>query len=366
MSRQAAKLKKQKKRERDNRRQKLADQNRRAEHERRRAYRIRYPEFRFDTANGDPGFVQTVKKALATISFEDTTIFAPWETELYRMLKREGSKAVADAVRFLKMECYEEGDATGQAVEHQFYFGLGQAVLDRIPKALRDSYLPINDVRFVPRANRIQVIFRSLLREKGPGGTIYYSRRKPTLEIDGTPKVVAFSIHAIRQACERLKPRGKTSYAALGDAVALFDQCIYFERCDLYDGQLAFTFYDQCVPGYVQQWYVDDVLGEENVDRRAGKPHYRLGYCPAVIEGDFIKAKTLLFPGYASTPEYGAILQSDLSWPEKRELIDQARDLTSKILYDSQDLSPIKWFHDHGVPQVVHLDRPTFAPVTYH
>jgi hypothetical protein len=238
-------------------------------------------------------------------------------------------------------------------------------VIDRIPAGKREQLLPMNDVLFAPRGWEIYVVFRRLLRAKGPGGTIYYSRRQPTLEINGTPKVVAFSKHAIARTCERLKPRWKSSYAALGDVFAFFDQCMYFERCDLHRGQLAFTFYDECKQGFVAFRYVEDVLGLENLDPKSGKPYHRVGYCPAVIDGDFIKGKTLLFPGYASTPEYNAILRSSLSYAEKRQMTEKAKRLDSETLYTSQDFRLIKWFHDNGVPQVVHLHGRVFDDVRY-
>jgi hypothetical protein len=361
MSKQARKFKKQKKREREVKRRKLAQAKMRLEHERRRQYRARYPAFRFDTAHSDSEFVRLVRKAVATINFEDTTIFQPWERKLYRVLKQDGANTLMHELRSLKLDAPEVGRLAAQ----HFVNNLGQTVLDRIPEDKRGVLLPLNDVLFAPQGWGISVIFRCLLRAKGPGGTVYYSRRKPTLEINGTPKIVAFSKHAIDRTCERLKPRWKSSYAALGDVFAFFDQCMYFEQCDLHGGQLAFTFYDQCDEGFVQYQYVEDVLGVENLDRQAGKPHYRLGYCPAVIDGDFIKGKTLLFPGYASTPEYNAILRSSLPYAEKRQKIEEAKRLDSESLYTSQDFRLIKWFHDNGVPQVVHLHGRVFDDVRY-
>ena len=77
MSKQSLKLKKQKKCEpAQNKRQNLVDEKRRRERERQRLYRLTYPEFHFDTQHGEPQFVQVVRDALATISFEDRTIFA--------------------------------------------------------------------------------------------------------------------------------------------------------------------------------------------------------------------------------------------------------------------------------------------------
>ena len=91
-----------------------------------------------------------------------------------------------------------------------------------------------------------------------------------------------------------------------------------------------------------------------------GKCYYRIGYCPAIIEGEFIKAKTLLYPGFASTPEYAAILRSSLSRRDKQEMIKKATRLDADCLMQD-GLGLIKWFHDNGVPQVVQLPQPVFV-----
>jgi hypothetical protein len=364
MSNQATKLRKQKKREYDNKRKKLFEMKKRLDHKRRQTYRHNYPEFRFDTITGDPGFVKAVKKAVAAIDFDDRNVFHEWEAALYRTLKRQGTSAVRDFMRSVKQECYENGSEVGRLAELHFSFNLGQRVFDNIPEAEREIHFPTNDVIFTASGHHIQVVFRSLLKAKGAGGTIYYSRLKPTVNIGGEAKVVGFSIHALKQIGDRLKPRWRTSYAALGDVYAFFEQCIYFEPAWLYGGQVAFTFFDECHEGFVQYWYVQDVLGVEHLNPRAGRPHYRVGYCPAVVEGEFIKAKTLLLPGFTATPEYSAIIQSRLPRPERQKMILKARQHNAMTLYESQDLSLIKWFHDHGVPQVKLLNHSAYAYIS--
>ncbi|MHB0958244.1 MAG: hypothetical protein ACYC0X_12260 [Pirellulaceae bacterium] len=362
-SHQARQLKKRKKREQDNKRQKLFEVQRQREHEWRRRYESQYPEFRFDTTQGNTEFVKLVKSAVATIHFDDASVFPEWQQELYRILKRGGNSALRDRLLVLELEAAEAARPLSGILGHHFMVTLGQELLNRIAEGDRERYLPLNDFLVVPGGQHILVLIRSLLTAKGPGGTVYYSRRKPMLDIDGSRKIVAFSKHAIERTCERIKPHWKNSYAALGDVFAFFDQCMYFERQDLNDGQLGFTFYDGCEKQFVQYAYVTQVLGKENLDSKAGKPYYRLGYCPAVIEGDFIKAKTFLFPGYASTPEYDRLRRSSLPWCEKEPLLAQATSWDAWKLYDSQDFSLIRWFHDNGVPQVVQIRREVFADV---
>ena len=354
MSKEARKQKKQKQREQKNRQEKLREEKKRLIQKRQQTYKAIYPTFRYDTKDGDPGFVAAVRRAINTISFEDNTLFTPNEKALYQILKRDGSRALKEALL-----------SQGWRARLCFGFGLGQAIIDRIPDDQRDRYFPYNDVAVVPSGRDILLLFRSLAEQKGRHGTVYYSRRKPTLNVNDVPKVVAFSRHAIDRICERLKTRWKTSYAALGDVFAFLDQILYFETCELHGGQLAFTFYDSCDKGFSQYRYVEEVLGEENLDPKLGRPYYRLGYCPANIEGDFIKARTLVIPGYKTTPEYDAVLRSRLTHRQKRALLDEVERLDVDTKHSTGDFSLTKWFHDHGVPQVVQLSGRVFDDLDY-
>ena len=184
----------------------------------------------------------------------------------------------------------------------------GTVLLDRIPESDRRRLMPYNHVRVAFERQRMVLKFSSMLSQRGSGGTIYYSRRKPSVDINGTPWTVAFSRHAIERLCERLNPRF-INYGAAGDVHAFFSTCVYFEPVTLHDGQPAFALYDMCFnPDFVQySTYVEGILGEENLVPGQGMPYYKVGYCPVVLENGFAKAKTFLYPGYAGTPEYGLI-----------------------------------------------------------
>ena len=145
-----------------------------------------------------------------------------------------------------------------------------------------------------------------------------------------------------------------------GRRVRSFEQCQHFERCDLHGGQLAFTFYDQCAEGFFHGLYVKEVLGEGVAIGH--QSYYRVGYCPAVVEGDFIKAKTLLFPGYRGTPEYGVIARARIPADQKEILRQRAKTMDMDQLQRTGDFSLIKMFHDGGVPQVIQSTVPFYAP----
>ena len=358
------KQKKQRDRQHEAKESRLAQEKRNLDQERRARYQETYPAFRFDAADGDPEFVTLVKAAVGQLDFEDPSVFSAWERAVYKGIKRLGAQAAVTALDKAMAQQEKQGEAFARLGDIHFSLTLGEAVFTRIPRPELVKYVPVNDVLFAPAGRHIEVIFRSLLRTKGRFGTCYCSRRKPIIAIDGQPKIVAFSKHALEQICDRIVPEWWT-YAGLGDVFAYFDQCVYFERSDLPNGDLAFTFYEQCYEDrFWQHCYMTQVLGTDCVDPDKGKCYYRVGYCPAVIEGDFIKAKTVLFPGFKKTPEYRAIERSSLPYSEKRALMDKATELDAAHLLRDNDLSIIKWFHDNGTPQVVQMKQELFAPIT--
>lgn len=326
----------------------------------REAYiRHHYPEIDFEENDADPQFVSMIKQAVQSLRLDDPSVFPKWEREFYKLVKTQGARDALQTLAAASESLVERGVGTASLMRVQIAIDLGQAVFDRINESQIARHLPHNDVQFQFDGKGILARFDSLLQARGPGGTAYYSRRGPTIEVDGFQRVVAFSRHAIERICERINPRWKT-YAALGDIYSYFGNCVYFEKSDLYGGQLGFTFYNWC--GDPQFWnhsYIADVLGEENVKPDGGRCYYRVGYCPAVIEGDFVKAKTLLFPGYSSTPEYGLIIRSSLDHASKTRLIETARIMDANYVIEN-GLSVTKWFHDHGVPQVVQMKQTVF------
>jgi len=310
--------------------------------EERQRYVDSFPQFVFADKNDAPDdFVDLIRSATRKVDLRDRSRFSEPERAFWRDFKKRGGTAIDELV---------VAGREDPTFPTYLICNLGQTVFNLVPKDELLRWIPFSDVQFLPKGKEIRVAFRSLRRHPGPGGTIYYSRHRPTIEIDGQERVVGFSRHAIEQTCKRISPRW-FRYAGLGDAFAFFDQCCHFERYDLHREQLAFTFFDRCAKGFFSAGYVVNVLGRdvEPNDRF----YFRVGYCPAVIENDFIKAKTLLFPGFSNTPEFGAVLESNVTSGERTELIKRSRKLSAQALQDSCDFSLIKLFHDSGIPQVV-------------
>ena len=276
----------------------------------RRRYALAFPRFVLKTNNAPQQFVDLVWQTIKKIDFRDRKVFRPAETGFLKLAKKKPGEVFSALVA---------GAKVGNPFAVHFSSFVGQAVFDLIPGDQLRQWIPFHDVQFLPVGNEIVVTFRSLEQTRGPGGTVYFSRHRPVLEIDGQEKVVAWSRHAITRTCERLAPRWDR-YLGLGDVFAFFDKCVHFERADLHGGQLGFSFYDVCAPGYFSELYAENVLGGLGT-----KPsYYRVGYCPAVVEGEFVKATTLLYPGFRSTPEFGAVLKAPITGPERRRLIEEA------------------------------------------
>jgi hypothetical protein len=108
--------------------------------------------------------------------------------------------------------------------------------------------------------------------------------------------------------------------------------------------------------------YVEEVLGQ--YDPAKGKPYYRVGYCPVVLDGEFAVATSFLPPGFKKTPEYEAIGRAELSAAERQRLRDMVtHDLALVRLKDCNDFSAVRCFHNNGVPQIVQTLEEWFTPL---
>ena len=225
----------------------------------------------------------------------------------------------------------------------------------------RISQLPNTDLVYdllgSPRDNTIRVRFLGMQSVKTDGGTAYYSPHRPTIDVGGERKIVAFTSHAGHRICERTV-RDWSMWEGMCDAFACLNYCVYFEPCRLSGDQAAFTLYQKCTEGFFSKVIALGVLGTLDDDKQY---YYRIGYCPAVVNGDFVIAKTLLTPGMRGTPEYERVLKPlAKSEGHRKELQKRVQQLTFRGLCESQDFDLLQQFHEGGVPQVVTFDHEVF------
>lgn len=361
-------MRQERKKERKEKKRKQQDARRKAYEDRvarERARRARYPAIAFDTTYGTPAFVDAVRQVVDQIDFEDEECFCKGEQYLYRLMAQHGAAHAIDILRAKMREGEGEweidGEGLAQLGEYSFRAGIGEKIFERMPEAQRRQFLPYNSLRALFHDKRIVLHFSSLLSQPGPNGTVYFSRKRPEVEFGGQRKVVSFSRHAIERICERLAPDWLT-YPSLAQVHAYFASCVNFEPLVLPGGQTTITFFQACdlmVSG-LYETYVRQILGEENRDRSQGEVYYRVGYCPVVIEGEFAKAKTFLYPGYKATPEYNLLRNARLPPEEKALLEELVRTQDPARVPAGDEARAIKWFHQNGIPQVIQTKRPMF------
>jgi hypothetical protein len=327
---------------------KLTRKRRLAEEKRRRhdlECKHEFPRFVFEPNEASEEFVEAVRQATRTIDFLDQTVFGEEDRRFYRRFKEAGfSRAMKE-----KRSRAEGVGIIALILDTHVALKLAGVLFQRIPSQTLLQFIPFHDFRILPEANHIRFFFRSLRQAKGAGGTIYYSRHDPKLVVDGQERTVAFSRHAIEQACARLCSNWP-SYADLGDVFAFFDQCLEFEACKLLSGEPGFTFFYQCAP-HTWELHIAEAILSDKFDPNQ-QYCFRVGYCPVVVDGAFFKAKTLLFPGFKQTPEYGTIVSARLPRERRESMKREAEQLDAIHLRSPGGVELLKWFHDQGVPQI--------------
>jgi hypothetical protein len=302
-----------------------------------------------------PALVDAVRAAAKQIRFDHAEALPGLQVAFYRDARRRG---FGPATFDLQLAAARTG-AQGWLALNVCMLTLGEVLFCRLPRQLLLSHLPyvcIDVTHGQPRADSVLVPFRTLQAAKGSGGTCYYSRRRPKLRAGGQELIVAFSRHAVERICDRTVRQWLT-FRGSGDVFGFLDNCVYFEDCSDACGQPCFTFYNLCMPGFVTHGYATGVLDELDPGRAY---YYRVGYCPAVVEAGFLKAKTLLIPGMRGTPEYEAVSRSSLPRHVRDRMLKDVERLTLAELSKSGDYGLLRWFHTNGVPQVVPLDHQVF------
>jgi hypothetical protein len=316
----------------------------RAEHQ----YEVAYPQFEIEHDNTTPQeFVALVRAAVREIDFEERSQFAAEEAAFYRAVKVKGHKAATEEFRHAQTG----GFGPWEPGPHTWPRKLGHIVFDAIPQEELLNFIPYHDFFVCPHRHRILVKIQSLVRVNTPDGPYYHSKRRPTISVEGESKIVCFGCHAVEQMCERVVPGSWQNYDGMGEIFAYLNQCQEFEIAPLYPDQTSFTFYDDCAKGYWSRKVAEEVLGDRYQPDKDYS--YRVGYCPAFVHGGLLLGKTLLYPGYGNTPEFGAILSSGLPQQEKTRLIQEVKGLTIQRFVRTGDFAILKWFHEHGVPQVI-------------
>ena len=311
----------------------------------RRAYHEAFPAWTIEPGPAPQRLVSLVEAAVRSLRLDDTTVFTARDKQLLRVTKRCG---------------FGRASLTAAPEVLSLLFKVGQALYARMHGPAFERLLLDCDVRVFPLGNTLQARCYSLLRHAGPGGTIYYSPRLPAVSIGGRSYTVGFTRHAVEQVYERLVPSWRT-FEGHSDAFQFIYGSTSFEPCELAGSRPAVTFFADARPGCWAREYVRRVVGPEPADSRQAYA-FRVGYFPVALHGRFAVAKTLLLPGYKSTPEHALLRGWSAGRDPDGRLRQSAFNLSAAYLMATGDFSALRFYHEHGVPQVVPVDRPLVDP----
>lgn len=324
-----------------------------------------YPSFVIGRTDADPGFIEAVLDAVKRFDFLDRSGLGSGQQEFLKLCKAKGFDYAIKKLYSALTTKQSENESTGIKQLSIAISGVGSRLLSMVPLEVRKKYMPYNDVSVDLKCNEIRLNFSSMDSTSGSGGTIFFSRRRPSIDFEGSSYTVGFTRHAVEQICKRYNPN-YLNYRSAGDVFAFFDSCVYFESTFVYPNQPAFSLFDMCgMKGFRQyDLYAVGIFGEENINSGEGQMYYRLGYCPVAFEKGFAIAKTFILPGFRGTPEYGVALNAKIDASEKQALLNRISDdnVSEAEKIRNQDNFAAKWFHRNGIPQVFQWKRDVFIP----
>ena len=165
----------------------------------RRQYDEAYPRFELENRDAPEELVDLVQQTIQKIDFRNPPFGGQWADALKKGKKNH--KYIHQVV--------EIGDI-GNEVPIAFVLSckIGQTIFDLIGEKELRRWIPHHDIQFMLTGSRIMVLFRSLMTAQGKGGTTYYSRRKPKIEVDGKEYIIGFPATLLNGFVKELSPIG--------------------------------------------------------------------------------------------------------------------------------------------------------------
>lgn len=315
-----------------------------------------WPQFISTRENTEhvPGpFMDAIEQATRAIRLSDPELPPYVRSQDWRLLKKLGMD------EYIKECTSAESDQKVAAAKADLIVGLGEIVYGKLLErgTAIAEYTPMCEFGLYPYSD-VFIHFDAMLRAKGKHGTIYYSAAKPMVTINGSNYVLGFTRHAAQRVTERLTIDPNT-YQSSEIAFIYLSRYIHYEVVFMGprdNRQPAVTMYSICNPGTFEESYAMGIGDVRPVE--GGKLYHRIGYAPLQVDGTFAIATTFLTPGMNGTPECGLILEHARSYAERRELKESLnRSLTPHDTSINCDFRASRWFHEHGVKQLVELDR---------
>lgn len=298
--------------------------------------RSRYPKFVFVNRESVPeNFVEMVVDATKGVVFDELSLVA---RRFLACVRNEFDEL------YIQLYSMNSNDSQGDRILESVRDELMRAIVGGLPKSFVD-FLPEFWFRVEFFNNDVRIVFSGLSVHKSQMGKIYYNAGSRKIAFGGKSYFLGWSKHAL----DRVKDRIVLKADGAGyDLVHSFVMNSYGLMTKL--GDAAIMLFVKCVPGGVISKYVRHLVGD--VDRYSDY-FYKVGYCPLVVDGGYLKALTLLCPGYRTTPEYELLKKFAIPEDEKKLLLQRSREHVISADPSLDDLDLVKFFHDNGVLQLI-------------
>lgn len=329
--------------------------------------RAPFPRIVIDPAGGRPEFVAAVRRAVEAFSFNDPACCGPIPSLHYRFIGGYGFDEWQNSLpNMLSREVGDEVDlqtAVSQTA-YGIYCHLGEWIFTQLPSRFTTTPIPEYFYHVFFADNEIHIIFRFMETVGDETNPLYIPPSSPSVVMQGATWTVGLYRHAVERLFRRLSWATELGYTQL---IAVYDTLtarhVLYDHVQLTNGEesLRVAFEVLTVPGTSSNYdrYVRQVFGEDNVVAGAGPVYVVAGYLPLHVQGKYARAKTFLFPGYASTPEDG-LARAGIAPPHvRRKLLAMAQDNTFASVAEGDTLECIKWYHENGVPQVFYPSAKT-------
>ena len=304
----------------------------------------------------DPAFAAYLKAIWSRLDLSDRTQFSEAEALCLRYLRMHGLVKLyrAGMTPRSRRAPFDWHEPHINRLGFDLTTILGDALLQLMTPADRAHWFPWHGYcfgqghdrhAFTLHADSLQVVPSFL------GQPLYVAPQRPPLVGHRVKRPVGFTAHAIERMQDRRTPHQVVhSASSLYDTFAMVAYSGHMQPAQLYGWQPAVALFDRATPGFFVHRYVEELLGDTPPD----PPYlYRMGYGPLEREGDVWCVKTLLVSGYAGTPEYWALECASFAPGVKEQMQKACEQLTTTQLFATRDFSLLKWFHTHGIPQVI-------------
>jgi hypothetical protein len=321
---------------------------------------IPLPKFQIDTSDSTKDMLNMVKLGIAEFDKVYTrNIDYDTLALMYTHVSKGWTTLIDDQASHIPDISRKDIEMT---ITQHFEQVIGNGIIQNAPDNLIRRALSTGCYTLQPTEHGWNIKCRSLVSNKTRHGNVYQSPHYPKIMLHDQSREVVFTKHAIQQLATRMISNWNKSYIGQAYVFGFFYECVYFEVTKLNNGETALVIYNSCLRGGdLLREFMSGILNIDNEEELATY-YYKIGYCPIFSDNRFVIAKTFLTPGYWQTPERDLLSKKTVPIQLRRDIelaCDDGINLQS-VCTCEKTRAAIKWFHNHGLPQVKKIDHEVF------